>query len=249
LKKYEYKLGHPQELREKYIRKRQAEAKILFNTLNEEHPNICPALGWFPEGDLSTLCRICFLFPFITNSQTPPLSLPYIQAWVSSMLKALAHLHSKNLIYCNMKHDNVLFHGVENKFVLIDFGDVLVHNQDYPYPEGGSGLYKAPEQVSGIYDYSADLYSLGIALAIFCNGDQTAHKISDADRDVVWEKLKNRTESEKLTFWKTSLGFKLQFLWGEEVADLVYNLTHYDPRRRFSPDQALEHPFFKLSYE
>jgi len=246
VKSYQYARNDwPSDKRANYHKKRLVEVDIVFNYFS--HPNICTGLGWYQEGT-GNPCdpfKFSFLFPFIPDSsRVVPISLRYIQAWTSSVLLALAHIHSKKIIYANFKHDNVLYNKANETFVLIDFGDVLFHNEAYPYPEGGSRLYKAPEQTTGAYGYSADLYSVGIALAILCNGDQEEYKIKNSARASFWKKLKVRTEDEKSTFWETSLGIKHSCLWSTEVIDLIFNLTHFDPNQRLTADEALKHPFF-----
>jgi len=248
-KSYQYDANDwPHDKRAAYHSKRLTEVDAVFNHLGDCHPNICKGLGWYQQGTGNPCDPFSFqfIFPFIQDSsKSTHVSLTYIQSWVSTMIRALAHIHSKKIIYSNFKHDNVLYNKEKETFVLIDFGDVRFNDEVYPYPEGGSGLYKAPEQRTGKYGYPADMYSVGIALMLLCDGIQQEYKIKNAARDAFWAKLLVRTEAEKSTFWETSLGVKHSCLWSDEVVDLIFQLTHFDATKRFTADQALNHPFFE----
>lgn len=83
------------------------------------------------------------------------------------LLSALSHIHSKNIVHCDIKPQNVLItHNGNVK--LTDFGIARMAGKHPDLPKDkavGTVYYVSPEQAEGKpLDHRSDLYSLGVML-------------------------------------------------------------------------------------
>jgi serine/threonine-protein kinase PknG len=92
-----------------------------------------------------------------------PLPLPMALAYAIEVLPALGYLHSKDLVYCDFKPDNVI--QTEEQLKLIDMGGVRRIDDDDSAIYGTVG-YQAPEIAAEGPSVSSDLYTVGRALAV-----------------------------------------------------------------------------------
>ncbi len=75
------------------------------------------------------------------------------------ILRALNYIHSRNIIYGDLKPLNIMITG--NTAKLMDFG-LSARPQRFYSNIRGSLLYISPESLSGIRDFSMDIFSCGI---------------------------------------------------------------------------------------
>jgi serine/threonine-protein kinase PknG len=84
-------------------------------------------------------------------------------AYAIEVLRAFGYLHSRGLVYCDFKPDNVL--QAEEMLKLIDMGGVRrIDDEDSPIY--GTVGYQAPEIAAEGPSPSSDLYTVGRALAV-----------------------------------------------------------------------------------
>ena len=84
-------------------------------------------------------------------------------AYAIEVLRALGYLHSRGLVYCDFKPDNVI--QAEEMLKLIDMGGVRrIDDEDSPIY--GTVGYQAPEIAADGPSPSSDLYTVGRALAV-----------------------------------------------------------------------------------
>jgi serine/threonine-protein kinase PknG len=84
-------------------------------------------------------------------------------AYAIEVLRALGYLHSRGLVYCDFKPDNVI--QSEEMLKLIDMGGVRrIDDEDSPIY--GTVGYQAPEIAADGPSPSSDLYTVGRALAV-----------------------------------------------------------------------------------
>lgn len=86
---------------------------------------------------------------------------------------ALDHIHSRHLLHCDLKPDNILVTSDET-VKLVDFGITVDLGQEGALADGelvGTYAFCSPEQVSGTpLDHRSDLYSLGVVLYLLITG-------------------------------------------------------------------------------
>ena len=88
---------------------------------------------------------------------------------VMKALQALDYIHSKNIVHCDIKPDNIIFNPSTMEVKVVDFGFA----QDFiPYMEqlGGTRVYCAPEVVVddsesyGSHGFGIDIWALGVTI-------------------------------------------------------------------------------------
>ncbi|HEY3980509.1 MAG TPA: tetratricopeptide repeat protein [Streptosporangiaceae bacterium] len=89
--------------------------------------------------------------------------LPHALAYAIEVLPALGYLHSRGLVYCDFKPDNVI--QSQEQLKLIDMGGVRRVDDD-DSPIYGTVGYQAPEIADDGPSPSSDLYTVGRALAV-----------------------------------------------------------------------------------
>ncbi len=107
--------------------------------------------------------------------------LPVALAYMIEVLPALGYLHSRGLVYCDFKPDNVI--QTEEQLKLIDMGGVRRIDDDDSAIYGTIG-YQAPEIAEDGPTPSSDLYTVGRALAVLTfefNGYQSTYEHSLPD--------------------------------------------------------------------
>src|SRR5581483_9242910 len=114
-----------------------------------------------------------------TTGQSMPL--PVALAYAIEVLPALGYLHSRGLVYCDFKPDNVI--QTEEQLKLIDMGGVRRIDDDDSAIYGTIG-YQAPEIATLGPSPASDLYTVGRALAVMTfefAGYQSTYKHSLPD--------------------------------------------------------------------
>lgn len=159
------------------------ESKKIYNL---KHPNIIPintasydeeyiyiTMPYFKRGSLYSLL------------QNKNLSVRKIIKYSLDFLSAVDYMHSRNIIHCDIKPNNILM-GNEDNAVLTDFGSALYLNH-----LGNARLknvyYKhiAPEQCSNsIISKKIDIYQIGTTLYRMCNGNEEYNKQARRYKDL-----------------------------------------------------------------
>ncbi|OIP73945.1 MAG: hypothetical protein AUK48_09740 [Oscillatoriales cyanobacterium CG2_30_44_21] len=122
-----------------------------------------------------SLYRFCFYrYPFLRSQ------IPYSQIanWLAQLTEALQYLHSRHIIYCDLKPANIMITN-DGNIKLIDFGAVILTEDKNTYQrevatrsaQGGFTFgYVAPEQMCGQALPQSDFYSLGQTLLFALTG-------------------------------------------------------------------------------
>lgn len=156
--------------------------------------------------------------------------------------KALAYLHSKAVVHCDLKPGNVLL-DERGEIRLGDFGQARVAEEDVSAV--GTLFFMAPEQCQpgARPDVRSDVYSLGALLYTLLTGGPP-HATDEASRDL----RSTGTQSERLERYRKILEESPAPVKDSDLPDLDADLRKIlqrclerDPERRFQTvDQVLE---------
>lgn len=138
--------------------------------LSLEHPNIvtCRALEHTSKGRYLVMdyCEAGTLRQLIEGEM--PLPLTQKIELVLALLAGLQHAHSRAIIHCDIKPENILLSLGPNGWCprISDFGIARLAQGETNDPSGntGSPAYMAPERFYGQVSVSSDLYGIGVLL-------------------------------------------------------------------------------------
>jgi serine/threonine-protein kinase PknG len=140
-----------------------------------EHPNIVGVYNFVQHADRHTGEQAGYIVMEYVGGQSlrqillarrssgESLPLAMALAYMIEVLPALGYLHSRGLVYCDFKPDNVI--QTEEQLKLIDMGGVRRIDDDEGAIYGTVG-YQAPEIADVGPSPSSDLYTVGRALAV-----------------------------------------------------------------------------------
>jgi len=113
---------------------------------------------------------------------------------------------------------------------VIDFGLACKYSQDQVLStKAGTPYYVAPQVLAGKYDFSSDLWSLGVIMYVVLCGYPPFYGENDAD---VLAKVRLGNFSFNAADWKNV---------SEDAKNLIRNLLKMNPRDRYTAEQALNH--------
>lgn len=186
--------------------------------------NLYMVLHYCPGGDLSEYLNIEWSFT-------------EWKAWLylSEILSAIEELHSKGILFRDLKPDNVVL-DEEGHAVLTDFG-LSKENPEDQNAESfcGSYAYLAPEMIKWEgHGKSVDWYLLGVFLYEMLFGIPPYY---DNDRDTLFQNIL----SQDLHFPHSNIS--------ENCKDLLLKLLNKDPSNRLGTsrgaEEIKEHPWFE----
>ena len=159
---------------------------------------------------------------------------------INQILKAISYCHRNQIIHRDIKPENIMITKREKngclQVKLIDFGTAKIFEKGQSENRYvGSSYYMAPEVLKRKYDEKCDLWSIGVIFYILLTGRPPFDGNDDE------EILKN---VEIGVYDKTSYPFPSLSSYAK---DLINKLLQYDPKKRISAEEALEHPWFKTA--
>jgi serine/threonine protein kinase len=158
----------------KYLEERfKEEAKLLFKLNNRGFPKV---IDYFFEGDC-----IYVVMQYIEGKNLNKIlkeqganKLPLVQSltWLDKMLELLEvlHKHEPPIIHRDIKPSNIMIDKFNNIY-LVDFGVARTVGDDTLTPVGTYG-YASPEHLTGKYDITSDLFSLGATFHHLLTGEK-----------------------------------------------------------------------------
>jgi serine/threonine protein kinase len=158
---------------------------------------------------------------------------------IKSVLEAVAYLHANEIVHRDIKPENILFESDEedSPVKLIDFGLSRRHQRGEALMSNpvGTAYYMSPELLKGKYDRSCDVWSIGVVAYILICGYPPFNGDTDPE---IFEAIKKGSYSFPSKGW-TGVS--------DECKDFVKCLLRKDPRKRFTAEEALMHPWVRHS--
>jgi serine/threonine-protein kinase PknG len=143
-----------------------------------EHPNVVKIYNFVQHPDPHTGTEVGYIVMEYVGGQSlrqlalehhreagraEPMPIGQVIAYGLEILPAIGYLHSIDMLYCDLKPDNVIQHGEQLK--LIDLGAVR-KTDDYESPLFFTAGYSAPELASEGATVASDIYTVGRTLAV-----------------------------------------------------------------------------------
>ncbi|RSN20781.1 serine/threonine protein kinase [Streptomyces sp. WAC 05977] len=165
-----------------------------------EHPNIVKIHNFVQHPDGDTGNSVGYIVMEYVGGQSlrqlalahhretkrpEPLPIGQVIAYGLEILPAMGYLHGQNLLYCDLKPDNVI--QTHEQLKLIDLGAVR-RIDDYESPLFFTTGYSAPELATHGASVASDLYTVGRTLAVLSfefSGYTTKYKTTLPGPDVV----------------------------------------------------------------
>ena len=220
------------------------EEENLMNEINIlrklDHPNILKINDFYStEKEYIIITEFCpegELFYEIKNFA--PFEEPLAGWYMKQILSAVNYCHKNKIIHRDLKPENILISQRNKKgfniIKIIDFGTAILFNKK-DKKLAGSIYYLSPEIISKNRNYTekCDIWSCGIIMYILLSGRPPFN--GDSDEDILKKIMRNNIDLEKYPWSVISL----------EAKDLLKKLLEFDPKKRITAEEALNHEWFE----
>ena len=156
---------------------------------------------------------------------------------IKQVLSAINYCHSRKIVHRDLKPENLLLDkdgGDNPRVTIIDFGTAGEHDGGVKMSQKyGTPYYIAPEVLKKSYDHMCDLWSCGVILYILLCGYPPFN--GACDKHIIQAVLKGEFTLDEPEWHSVS----------DPAKDLVSKLLTYDPDKRITALQALNHPWIK----
>lgn len=189
--------------------------------------------------------------------------------YLYKLLVALDYSHRNGIMHRDIKPANIAINKAKEELRLLDWGLAeFYHPQQKNSPNVGTPSFKPPEACMEYpyYDYSFDIWSSGITLAIMLfkkvlikTGRESDDQLLNVAELVGGQKIIDYAKSLNMPLdsylvkdlkKKKGTGWEFyQKQWPDkcppDALDLLNLLTEVDHRKRITAREAMAHPFFK----
>uniref|UniRef100_A0A7N0UYU2 cyclin-dependent kinase n=1 Tax=Kalanchoe fedtschenkoi TaxID=63787 RepID=A0A7N0UYU2_KALFE len=229
------------------------------------HPNIMKLKEVVRQNDMLYFAfeyMDCNLYDIMKDRRTL-FSDSEVRNWCYQVFQGLAYMHHRGYFHRDLKPENLLVS--KDLLKIADFGLAREIASEPPYTEYVSTRwYRAPEVMLQSFTYgpAVDMWAMGAIMAelftlcpLFpgsCEADEI-HKICSVIGSPTFESWpEGITLARKLNYqFPQCAGVHLSTLIpsaSREAIDLIKLLCTWDPSRRPTASEALQHPFFQSCY-
>ncbi|XP_058443791.1 serine/threonine-protein kinase D1 [Malaya genurostris] len=171
------------------------------------------------------------MLEMILSHQNGRLSERVTKFLITQILVALKYLHSRNIVHCDLKPENVLLSS-DNEFPqvkLCDFGFArIIGEKSFRRSVVGTPAYLAPEVLRNKgYNRSLDMWSVGVIIYVSLSGTFPFNEDEDIN-----DQIQNAAFMYPPNPWKEI---------SSDAIDLINNLLQVKQRKRFTVDKSLLH--------
>ena len=209
------------------------------------------------------------LYDFMRLNSFSGFSLLLIRKFAIQILLALCLIRKLKIVHCDLKPENILLkHPTRSGIKIIDLGSGCFESERvYTYIQ--SRFYRAPEIVFGIpYTCSIDMWSLGCILFELYTGNPLFPGESEGEllqlimelkgvpskellmRGMRWkmffdDEFKPKQPNPKVKMRRPGAKDLRTLIATKDLAfvDLIERCLEWDPVKRITPDEALNHPW------
>ncbi|KAG1684723.1 Serine/threonine-protein kinase D3 [Nymphon striatum] len=154
---------------------------------------------------------------------------------ITQILIALKHLHSKNIVHCDLKPENVLLSSNSDfpQVKLCDFGFArIIGDKSFRRSVVGTPAYLAPEVLRNKgYNRSLDMWSVGVIIYVSLSGTFPFNEDEDIN-----DQIQNAAFMYPATPWRNI---------SPDAIDTINSLLQVKTRRRLQVEKALLHPWLQ----
>jgi len=235
--------GDEQEFAMKIMRRDDKWNPILFKQEHFlltmlDHPNILAFKDSYMDKDnfyfCTELCKGGELFDKI--KQMKRFSEVEAASFVKTIISAIEHCHSMNLVHRDLKPENIVFRTKAHKeIVIIDFGDAKIVTEDGTYEDFvGTAFYLAPECVrirTGAELKKSDMWTIGIITYVLVTGRPP---FFGNDNKEILKKI-----------IRAKISFPKKARLSSTAKDFIRRLVEKRTKVRYSAKKALMHPWLQ----
>nr|AZL94174.1 calcium-dependent protein kinase [Cardiosporidium cionae] len=203
-----------------------------------DHPNIIKLFEVYEDSEnLYLVMDICTggeLFDRIIKSSF--FSERYACGLMKQVFSATSYCHAHNIIHRDLKPENLLYADPSplSPLKVIDWGFAAKCEKKHKFSSVvGTPYYVAPEVLFGNYDQACDIWSAGVILFIILCGYPPFYGSS------------NREILKKVQSGNYSFEHKNWDCVSSQAKDLIKKCLTYDPRKRITAQEALQHTWIK----
>jgi dual specificity tyrosine-phosphorylation-regulated kinase 2/3/4 len=221
--------------------------------------NCCPSIVEFKHS-FTHQGRQCLVFEALGRSVHSAMKLQrmasdVIRPIARDVFSALACLHTRHIVHCDVKPENVLFvRGSKSRVKLIDFGtSTFVGQPLFEYFQ--SRYYRAPEVILGLhFDGAVDIWSAGCLLAEMAIGEPLFAGADEEEQLVKFvellgmppEYLRKKIEADVGNARRRKRRQLKRRMRDRALVDLIMRCLVWEPTERISAADALKDPFFQV---
>lgn len=175
------------------------------------------------------------MLEMILSSEKGRLSERITKFLITQILVALKYLHSKNIVHCDLKPENVLLSsdGDFPQVKLCDFGFArIIGEKSFRRSVVGTPAYLAPEVLRNKgYNRSLDMWSVGVIVYVSLSGTFPFNEDEDIN-----DQIQNAAFMYPPKPWKEI---------SSDAIDLINNLLQVKQRKRYTVDKSLVHTWLQ----